>query len=453
MRPDVDVSSFNPRFSTKSKDNDTVPLLRPQPVGTLPAPAGQLLLPDVPGATETAALLLVGTKPTEWPTGLAFFANAINGDPEMAAALVDGNDDLAAYNRAVLIGEPADWAALLDRLDENSAVGVLAATVAYELGLADTPPAPTNVDGEIAAIVHAAHASAALEVDDVHRALESLARAVGAAREVSPLLSAALLGSVAELLRDRLDEPGAAYQAANDAVLMLPEAADVELRSVLLMQRGLSLQLSAGRNKNQLVAAIGDLQEAVRALRKQTHPRAWAICNQAIALAYLAMPMSEDGDRLRPAIAVTALREVLTVLNPDESPEMWSSVQINLANALVYLDSSHPIQNMMEAVDLYEGALQMREALGDTLGQARVLANQANALAHLGEREAALSRLDRSAELFTLIGGDEAADGLALIAEIRVELDAGETTTVRDRIPTYQPLPPLNTMSTFGDGL
>jgi hypothetical protein len=95
----------------------------------------------------------------------------------------------------------------------------------------------------------------------------------------------------------------------------------------------------------------------------------------------------------------------------------------------------------------------MREALADPLGQARVLANQANALAHLGEREVALQRLARSERLFLEIGGADGAEGLTLIAEIRTELDEGETTTVRDRIPTYQPLPPLNTMSTFGEGL
>jgi tetratricopeptide (TPR) repeat protein len=398
-------------------------------------------------------LLLRGTKPSDWPTELGFFASAVSDDPAVAASLITGDDDIDAYNRAVLVGGPEDWSALLDRVDADSTLGVMAATVAYELGLVHVPPSPNGVDGEVAAIVLAAHASASLEVDDVHRALEFLARAVGAARDVSPLLAAALLGGVAELLRDRLDEPLAAYQAANDAIVLLPEAADVELRSVLLMQRGLSLQQAAAGNKNQLVSAIGDLQEAVRALRKQTHPEAWAICNQAIALAYLAMPMSDAGDRLRPAIAVTALREVLTVLNPDESPEMWSSVQINLANALVYLDTSHPVQNLMEAVDLYEGALQMREALADPLGQARVLANQANALAHLGEREVALQRLARSERLFLEIGGADGAEGLTLIAEIRTELDEGETTTVRDRIPTYQPLPPLNTMSTFGEGL
>jgi len=430
-----------------------VALLRPQPVGTLPAPAGQLLLPDVPGADDVATLLARGTRPTEWPTDVAFFGRALAGDPAAAADLLTGGDDLAAYNRAVLIGEPDDWAALLERVSADSEVGVMARTVAYELGLLDAPPSPGPVDGELAAIVLTAHASSALETDDVHRALDLLARAVGAARDASPLLAAALLGTMSELLRDQLGEPQAAYQAANDGLTMLPAAADVELRSLLLMQRGLSLQLAAGRNKNQLVAAIGDLQEAVRVFRKQTHPETWAICNQAIALAYLAMPMSEAGDRLRPAIAVTALREVLTVLNPDESPEMWSSVQLNLANALVYLDSSHPVQNLMEAVDLYEGALQMRQALGDELGQARVLTNQANALAHLGERDVATERLNRAEAIFEHIGGDDSSEGLALIADLRAELASGETIVVRDRIPTYQPLPPLNTMSTFGEGL
>jgi len=435
-----------------------VTLLRPQPVGTLPAPAGQLLLPDVPGAADIAALLLRGVVPSEWPPALAFYRAAVavargEADASSAAVLVEGDDDVAAYNRAALIGSPDEWAALLDRLDPATDVGVLAGTVAYELGLLDVPPSPASVDGEIAAMVYTAHASQALEVDDVHRALESLARAVGAAREASPILASALLGSVSELLRDRLDEPAAAYEAANDALLLLPEGADIELRSMLLMQRGLSQQLGAGRNRNALVAAIGDLQEATRIFRKQTHPETWAICNQAIALAYLSMPMSSAGDKLRPAVAVTALREVLTVLTPDESPAMWASVQTNLANALVYLDSAHPVQNLMEAVELYEGARQIRESLGDVVGQARIMANQANALAHLGERSMAEERLTQATELFATVGGDVEADGLAIIADIRAELESGETTVLRDRVPTYQPLPPLETLSTFGEGM
>jgi tetratricopeptide (TPR) repeat protein len=412
-----------------------------------------LLLPDVPGANDIAAFLLRGVVPSEWPNGVAFYRTALDGDAEGAAAMIDGDDAVSAYNRAVLLGSPGDWAAVLKQVDGDVRLSALARTVAYELGLVETPPSVDGLDREFAAIVYAAHASQALETDDVPRAIESLARAVGAARDVSPILAASLLGSVAELLRDRLDEAQAAYQAANDALTILPEAADVELRSTLLMQRGLSLQVASGQNRQGLVAAIGDLQEAVRVLRKQTHPEQWAICNQAIALAYLYMPMSSAGDKLRPAVAVTALREVLTVLNADENPEMWASVQTNLANALVYLDSAHPVQNLMEAVELYEGSRQIRERLGDTLGQARVITNQANALAHLGERSLAEERLAMATDLFTQIGGVDGEQGLATIDEIRSELETGETTVLRDRVPTYTPLPPLDTISAFGEGM
>ena len=41
-------------------------------------------------------------------------------------------------------------------------------------------------------------------------------------------------------------------------------------------------------------------------------------------------------------IAVQGLREALKVYHSDTHPELWSSAQLNLANALQYLPTSHP---------------------------------------------------------------------------------------------------------------
>ena len=144
-------------------------------------------------------------------------------------------------------------------------------------------------------------------------------------------------------------------------------------------------------------------------------------CTGSVALAYLVMPMSTQGDRLRVGVAVTSLRAALRVYQPDTHPVLWASTQMNLANALQYLPSVHQEENLDEAVHLYEELLQHRSAETDPLGVARILANQGNALGHLGVFSDAHERLDRARALFVQYGdidGAETVDGiLASLAE------------------------------------
>ena len=78
----------------------------------------------------------------------------------------------------------------------------------------------------------------------------------------------------------------------------------------------------------------------------------------------------------------------------------WASTQLNLANALQYLPSVHQEANLDEAVQLYEEVLQYRDPQRDPLGYARILANQGNALGHLGVLRRRPERLTRARELF-----------------------------------------------------
>jgi hypothetical protein len=71
-----------------------------------------------------------------------------------------------------------------------------------------------------------------------------------------------------------------------------------------------------------------------------------------------------------------------------------------LANALVYMPSKHQADNIAEAVGLYEGVLQHRDRDSDPQGRARVLANQGNALAHLGVFGDAKAKLHEARSLF-----------------------------------------------------
>ncbi len=127
------------------------------------------------------------------------------------------------------------------------------------------------------------------------------------------------------------------------------------------------------------------------------------------------MPMGDAGDRLRLGIAVTSLRSALRVLKPETHPVAWASCQVNLANALQYLPSAHRRDNLDEAVQLYEEVLQHPRLQRDPVGVARILLNQGNALSHLGAFDDAEERLTESRRLFEQAGDP---DGLAAAHEL-----------------------------------
>ena len=133
----------------------------------------------------------------------------------------------------------------------------------------------------------------------------------------------------------------------------------------------------------------------------------WASAHANLATAYLTMPMTEASSQLRLGVAAQSLRSALKVYTPEDYPEQWASVQLNLANSLVYTPSSHQLENLVEAVDLYEAVLAARDRDTDPLGRARVLANQGNVLAHLGDFDQAKAKLYEARFLFEELGDHE----------------------------------------------
>jgi tetratricopeptide (TPR) repeat protein len=81
---------------------------------------------------------------------------------------------------------------------------------------------------------------------------------------------------------------------------------------------------------------------------------------------------------------------------------------MNLANALQYLPSKHRAENLQESVELYEEVLAFRSPRSDPMGYARVLANQANALAHLAVFDHAEAKYREARELFDRSGDHDA---------------------------------------------
>ena len=76
---------------------------------------------------------------------------------------------------------------------------------------------------------------------------------------------------------------------------------------------------------------------------------------------HLTMPMTEASSQLR--LGVTQRSRALGAegLHREDHPEQWASVQLNLANSLVYTPSNHQADNRFGAVELYEAVLAARD--------------------------------------------------------------------------------------------
>ena len=409
---------------TASTGLESVP--RPQPLGALPWPAGLLLLPR--GAEALCAALVRGGEVEDWPEAVEFARLALEGEAEQAASLLAGDDLISRYNRAVLVGGDGVWSALAE--DSTGELRALVDVARFSVGEIDEPPGVDDATGEIAALVGSARASAAMEVGDYQRASTELAAAADAALGAgAPVLAASLRLTRAELLRDQLDDPRTANTEADRALQQLPLEASRELRAELQVCRGLARQQLAGTDRGALLAVVADLTEASKIFREDTHPEMFATINQHLALAYLVMPMSDQGDRIRVGVAVNSLRSALRVFTPETHPVAWASTQLNLANALQYLPSVHQEQNLDESVQLYEEVLQYRDPSVDPLGYARILANQGNALGHLGVFSDARERLTRARAMFEAGGDTEAAASVeeVLASLAQAEAAAGRT--------------------------
>ena len=153
-----------------------------------------------------------------------------------------------------------------------------------------------------------------------------------------------------------------------------------------------------------MVRAVPHYHSALQLVLREEAPLLWAAAHANLAAAYLTMPMTEASGQLRLGVAAQSLRSALKVYTREDYPEQWASVQLNLANSLVYTPSNHQADNLIEAVDLYEAVLAARDRDADPLGRARVLANQGNVLAHLGDFDQAKAKLYDARFLFEELG-------------------------------------------------
>ncbi|MGD9960690.1 hypothetical protein [Nocardioides sp.] len=378
-------------------------LEHPQPVGAFGFPAGLLLA--VPLTAEASAAchdLVAGRLPAAWPDELRGLELAHADDLEGALAAFAGDDPIARYNRWVLQPEGESLAEVRAGLPDS--VAPLVDVVGYTIGLVDCPAYDVSgLPGEIAALVLATRATAALEHGKAEQAPDLLVAGSHAAGAESPALSALLLGNAGTLLRE--------HGQVERARTLLTEAADAltgtdlgDVRAELLHLRGSIAHEEAASGRGDaralLQEAMKDYYDGLQLVTEQSAPYLWASLQMNLATAHLASPMTQASDQLRLGVATQALRACRRVFTPEHYPGPWSTATLNLANALIYTPSTHQGDNLVEAVELYEEVLESGIRNNDPLGRARLLSNQGNALAHLGIFSEARAKLVEARYLF-----------------------------------------------------
>lgn len=380
---------------------------RPQPLGAFPLPLGYMLIPAGADTEAVRNEMLAGRLPESWPPAMRAHQLAADGQREAAIAVLTsgaGTDDpVTRYNRFVLDPDSEDPDSLRCALGEFA---VLVDVVLFTLGRTDLPPACAAVDGELAAAVLSTQATHALADGHSAVAIGLLDRAIAAASTVSEPLAGVMLGAAAAICRDTAD-PGCvtrlerALRALDGADGLRVARAEIHLCLATVLHE------QAESNPGLLAKAIPHYHSALQLIVRDNAALVWAAAHAGLAAAYLTMPMVEASSQLRLGVAAQSLRSALTVYTRDEHPQQWASIQLNLANSLVYTPSRHHADNLVEAIERYEAVLQTRDRTTDPLGRARVLANQGNVLAHLGMFDDAKAKLYEARFLFEELGDNE----------------------------------------------
>jgi tetratricopeptide (TPR) repeat protein len=385
-------------------------------LATFPLPAGFLLVGGSgPEVDAVRATLVAGRLPREWPEELPGLAHAHAGRLDEAAAAFAGAAPVERFNRFVLDPGSVDVDAL--RADLPPDLAPLVDVVRYTVGATDTVPEVGDTDAELAALILSSQASAALAVGDARGAVALLRAGADRCAESTPVFAALLRGNAGTVAHEHGLDRGAARADLEAAVAALTDTDLALARAELHHQLATLLHEDAAAADQPLTGAIHHYYSVLQLVSEESAPQLWAAANLSLGTAYLTMPMTQASDTLRSGVAMQALRGALRVFTKATHPHEWAAATVNLANALVYAPSIKQGDNLVEAVELYEEVLALRDRHVDPLGRARVLANQGNALAHLGIFDQAKAKLHESRALF-----EEALDHDSVLA-VRSILD------------------------------
>ena len=191
----------------------------------------------------------------------------------------------------------------------------------------------------------------------------------------------------ATALRSLPDEGATLLLAAKDlyeaALPILVQQGSPEERAEAQMNLGLVLQSLVSYGQARLADCIRLYQQALEVFTSKSHPQEYAILHNNIAIAYLSMTSHVGRDDLKQAIAVQTFEQALESIALIDHPSEYAMLQNNLGNALQYLPSTHPLENLQRAVTAYDEALKVRTPRDTPLAYAHTIANRANAILQL----------------------------------------------------------------------
>ncbi|MDY7024343.1 MAG: hypothetical protein SWJ54_23850, partial [Cyanobacteriota bacterium] len=167
------------------------------------------------------------------------------------------------------------------------------------------------------------------------------------------------------------------------ALPTLQEQASPEEIAEVQMNLGLVFQALVAFNLAQTKQAVQAYQQALEVFTPTKYPQEYAILHNNIAIAYLSMKLSGDGEDMRQALAVQSFEEALNWIILTDHPAEYAMLQNNLGNALQYLPSVHPVDNNLKALTAYNEALKVRTAQDTPVEYANTIANKANVLFNL----------------------------------------------------------------------
>lgn len=226
-----------------------------------------------------------------------------------------------------------------------------------------------------------------------------------------------------------------ALQSLREALPVLQDQGRPEEAAEAQLNEGLLLQALAGCGRARLQDAINAYLRALRVFTREAWPQEFAILHNNLAIAYLAMPATDERGKLREALAVRSFEAVLEVVNLVDHPSEYAMVQNNLGNALQSASSSHVLENLLRALAAYDEALKVRNPRDTPLAYANTIANKANVLRVLepdAARDVAQADLhDPLAEALallreagTLFAAHGESDKAALMRQAAAEIDA-----------------------------
>lgn len=218
-------------------------------------------------------------------------------------------------------------------------------------------------------------------------AAELYDRALALCPPGEPLLAARILARKATALQAIPGEDSAQLAAARElyqrAVPVLRELGAPEEVAEAEMNLGLVLQSLAGMGQARITDAIAAYQRALRTFDRERFPGEYAILQNNLATAFLAIPFTDERGKLREALAVQAFEEGLRIVTLVDHPVEYAMLQNNLGNALQYASSSHAVENNLRALAAYDEALKVRTRDAAPVAYANTIANKANCLTNL----------------------------------------------------------------------